>query len=85
MITPTFDDGKIADLAKQIKGALVEIERLHELSEHAKSELGRAQTTLRNLQCEFTKAVDGSLDMHSLKQRVPESYLVGRHEMKAKV
>jgi chromosome segregation ATPase len=71
-----FDQGKVSDLARQIDEKIAEVENLRKASEAADRELGSARTKLANLRSEFTRAIDGQLDMTTLKQKAPQSYPV---------
>lgn len=66
-----FDKTKIADLAQRIEAQSAEVAALRERYGKLGSELNGAETRLANLRMEFTRAVDGHLDMTTLKQRAP--------------
>jgi hypothetical protein len=63
---PKFDAGKVADLAKQIDAEVANIAVLTVSAKTARDELNSAETRLRNLEIELTKAVDGHLDRGSI-------------------
>lgn len=71
-----FDDAKVADLAKQIQQQLAAVETCRKVKGQAESALGSAEVRLANLRAEFTRAIDGQLDMSTLKQRAPERHQV---------
>ena len=71
-----FDQGKIADLARQIDEALADLEAKRKEKEEAVHVWNRAETKLANLRSEFTRAIDGQLDMDTLKQKAPVRYAV---------
>ncbi len=74
--TQKFDQGKIADLARQIDEALADLEAKRKEKEEAVQVWNRAETKLANLRSEFTRAIDGQLDMDTLKQKPPVRYAV---------
>lgn len=76
MPEPKFDKSKVADLAQRIEAAITEVEECQTASNKADRELRHAQTTLANLRSELTRAVDGQLDMQTLKQKAPQSHMV---------
>lgn len=76
MIAPSFDAEKIGALAIDIQEAHAEVEKIHKELDLVRNALGAAETQLKNLQIALTRAVDGSLDMNTLQQRLPESYPV---------
>lgn len=71
-----FDHAKVADLAKQIDKQIEEVESRQQAKRLADGELNSAQVRLANLRSQLTHAIDGQLDMASLKQRAPERYPV---------
>lgn len=73
--TPKFTAADVAECAKQIEAAMQEVTDRRKDKYDADSALNSAECRLQNLRIKLTRAIDGQLDMGTLKQK-PQTYVV---------
>lgn len=71
-----FDAEKVADLVKRVAEQLQIVDERQKAKAEAEAKLGSAEVGLTNLRRELTRALDGHLDMSTLKQRAPQMHPV---------